>query len=204
MLLNYDSFNHATTHQTPFEWAELHNAIDATWLERLYSTLPWSSFTETAYDGEKSYKMRVLKLFSSDLSQQHKIADSAWQSLLDELTGERYRKALESLCKVDLHSARLEINAWIYDPGCFLAPHTDKENKLLKHLFYLVQRWESTWGGRLLLLRSGDIDDCAHALAPRMENSVILKRSATSWHAVESVSAQAQFPRCSVQVVFQK
>ncbi|WP_445261968.1 2OG-Fe(II) oxygenase [Pseudomonas sp. EA_65y_Pfl2_P74] len=182
---------------------ELSGVIHQPWQRRLRTKISSLTFQETTVQSaSKTYRMNVCPLLSSDGAAARLDAGSVWELFCAELMGVRYRTAVGELTGLDLRDCRLEINAWIYDAGCFLAPHTDKEDKILSHLFYLVPRWETSWGGRLLILRSHTLEDCAYALTPTPDKSVILLRSALSWHAVEQVNPIARFPRLSVQVIF--
>ena len=96
----------------------------------------------------------------------------------------------------------IEIALWQYDAGCFLAPHTDKPEKFLSHIFYMNATWDRSWGGSFLALRSPSLDDVATRVDLVLGNSVVLRRTDCSWHAVDRVRSAGAPTRRSVQVVF--
>lgn len=59
--------------------------------------------------------------------------------------------------------------------------HTDSETKIVTLLLYLNSRWEAD-GGRLRLLRSGDIEDVAVELPPDWGTLLLFRRSDRSFH----------------------
>ena len=59
--------------------------------------------------------------------------------------------------------------------------HTDSRSKLVSALLYLNDGWEES-GGRLRLLRSGNIDDVAAEVPPEAGTLVVFRRSERSFH----------------------
>ena len=109
-------------------------------------------------------------------------AKGHFAALLDELTGPRFRVAVESKFGMDLsafplvYTVRGEVRA--QDGGV----HTDSKSKLMTVLIYLNEDW-SAEGGRLRLLRSPDgLDDPVVEIAPVGGTLLVFRRSENSWH----------------------
>ena len=105
-----------------------------------------------------------------------------FEGLMDELRGERFRKAIESKFGVDLagrptmytvrgHVGRRDGNI-----------HTDSKTKIITVLLYMNDAWQSD-GGRLRILRSGtDLEDFVAEVPPHGGTLLAFRRSDNSWH----------------------
>jgi hypothetical protein len=92
---------------------------------------------------------------------------------------------------------------WYYAwQGCGVSPHCDARRKLATHIFYFntEQDWESSWGGRILILddeqrleaHSGPSFDelkVAQSLDPRGNASLLFQRTEHSWHGVRPLES---------------
>jgi len=103
-------------------------------------------------------------------------------ALMDELTGPRFRAAVERKFGLDLsafpliYTVRGEVRA--QDGGV----HTDSNAKLVTVLLYLNEDWNAE-GGRLRLLRSQDgLADPVVEIAPVGGTLLVFRRSENSWH----------------------
>jgi SM-20-related protein len=103
-------------------------------------------------------------------------------ALMDELTGSRFRAAVERKFGMDLspfplvYTVRGEVRA--QDGGV----HTDSKSKLMTVLIYLNEDW-SAEGGRLRLLRSQDgLADPVVEIVPIGGTLLMFRRSENSWH----------------------
>jgi Rps23 Pro-64 3,4-dihydroxylase Tpa1-like proline 4-hydroxylase len=135
--------------------------------------------------------------------EQHSIKVQEVAALAEVLSSPDYRRAVAALTGTPLDGADLTLDVWEYRSGDWLAPHVDKPEKLVTHIFYFTERWAIGDGGRLLILSSSDASDVARALAPRIGCSTLLVRSETSWHAVEQPVPGAAHRR-SVTATFWK
>jgi SM-20-related protein len=118
-------------------------------------------------------------------------------ALLAELEGDTLRSSMERKFAIDLASrptlttVRGELRA---SDG---AVHTDSGSKLLTVLLYLNRDWQAG-GGRLRLLRSPDVDDCAVEIAPDAGTLLAFRRSERSWHGHTPFAG----PRRAVQMSY--
>lgn len=103
-------------------------------------------------------------------------------ALMDELTGDRFRAAVERKFEMDLsafplvYTVRGEVRT--QDGGV----HTDSKSKLVTVLVYLNEDWTAE-GGRLRLLRSSDgLADPVVEVAPVGGTLLIFRRTENSWH----------------------
>jgi SM-20-related protein len=114
----------------------------------------------------------------------------AFQKLLDELEGERFRDAFEDKFGVDL-AGRPTITT--VRGRCDASDgkiHTDSKTKIITVLIYMNPSWENA-GGRLRLLRSGrDLNDIIVEVPPVAGTLLAFKRSNNSWHGHEPFSGE--------------
>lgn len=73
--------------------------------------------------------------------------------------------------------------------------HVDSANKVITALIYMNPPWEDR-GGRLRLLRSRDLDDCAAEVAPEAGTLLAFRRSENSWHGHQPFEG----PRRAIQL----
>jgi SM-20-related protein len=193
--------------RTPFEWAWITDLIQPRYLKLLYEQFPVSGFEEVSNcTPDKTYRMYCCTLLKAGTLQERALGglSALWKKLYGEVSSREYCQAMERLTGRKLEDHCLEINLWIYERDCWLAPHCDKGGKSVSHIFYLAPDWRGHWGGHLRILRSPELSDYAEEVPPMAGNSVVLVRSAWSWHAVTSVQANPDWPRRSLQVVFWK
>ena len=113
-----------------------------------------------------------------------------------------YRSAVSQLVGLDLTSASMEANIFHYGPGAWLGPHLDLRDKIVTHVFYFNDKWQSADGGCLRILRSKNELDVMAEIPPIVGNSSMLVRSEKSWHAVARVARGCDTSRRSVTVTF--
>lgn len=203
ILIDAEAFAPGLLRRTPYEWAPLQDALRPEAAAALALSFPTSGFEDVlSTDSAKPYRMAVRRLRTRDGALDVAGLPEIWSHLVSELCGDSYRRSLERLASVPLAEARVELSLWRYGSRCFLAPHTDKSEKIVSHVFYLTPDWDASWGGRLLILRDSSAESVDQRIAPVMGTSVILRRSARSWHAVEEVHGETAPSRHSLQVVF--
>ena len=121
-----------------------------------------------------------------------------WREFLEELKGERYKRAL---CRL-VGTRNLDLNFhWHYTPnGCSVSPHCDSKRKLGSHIFYFntEKDWKPEWGGETVILDDGGrlkvrsaprFEDFDHAesSAALGNHSLIFTRDGNSWHGVREI-----------------
>jgi Rps23 Pro-64 3,4-dihydroxylase Tpa1-like proline 4-hydroxylase len=189
----------------PYEWAFIDGLFEPQDTAELATFFPHDNFrTVRGYDGEKgySYEARSLIRMGADVPSHVEHLSTAWLRLADELLSPAYRAALARLAGRELDSLLMEANVFHYGPGAWLGPHVDLREKILTHVFYFNETWDSTDGGCLTILRSPDVFSEAFRVAPVAGNSVVLVRSGRSWHAVSPVSKGCRCSRRSLTVAF--
>lgn len=109
-------------------------------------------------------------------------ASGYFAALMEELTGPRFRVAVERKFGMDLsavplvYTVRGELRA--QDGGV----HTDSKSKLVTVLLYLNEDWNAE-GGRLRLLRSPDgLADPVVEIAPVGGTLLVFRRGENTWH----------------------
>jgi hypothetical protein len=201
-LLDLEAVRRTRPRQEPYRWALLEDVFRPHAGAALAATFPRDGFTEVSSDGAaKPYRMAVRNVVSGGPPACQGFAP-VWRALIDELRSPDYQQSLATLCGRALEGLRLEIALWRYGPGCFLAPHTDKPEKVVSQIFYLTEGWQSSWGGGFLVLRGPAPGEVVARVNPALGSSVVLERSDHSWHAVEEVRAARAPVRNTVQVVF--
>ena len=125
-----------------------------------------------------------------------------WRALIQQVTTDGYRTALEQLTGIDLSAGIVRAAFWRYGPECWLSPHPDDASKFLSHVMYFNADWPADGGGHLLINRSNDMTDIHVQVTPVAGSSVVIVRSDTSWHAVQPVAATNPRTRHSLTVVF--
>jgi SM-20-related protein len=114
----------------------------------------------------------------------------AFQQLLDELEGDRFREVFEDKFGVDL-AGRPTITT--VRGRCDASDgkiHTDSKTKIITVLIYMNPSWENA-GGRLRLLRSArDLSDIIVEVPPVAGTLLAFKRSNNSWHGHEPFSGE--------------
>lgn len=105
-----------------------------------------------------------------------------FKSLIDELQGPAFRRAIETKFDIDLtgRPTMYTVRGFIGDRDGDI--HTDSRTKLITVLLYMNERWEAD-GGRLRILRSGkSLDDSVAEVAPHGGTLLVFRRSENSWH----------------------
>lgn len=180
----------------PWRHLYLSDALDGEYARRLARTFPADRLAPSARSGsDKDYR-----LWTADLTDARDLPDP-WGDFLGMLGGAAHRDLLAGLSGVDLSGTRVSLTVWEYRGGDFLAPHVDKEEKVLTQIVYLGEQWADGDGGRLLVQRTPDPDDVVARLAPSLGATAVLVRSDDSWHSVEPPRPGAA-PRRSLNVTY--
>jgi hypothetical protein len=106
---------------------------------------------------------------------------SGFQSLLDALESDEFRKAFEEKFQIDLSGRPTTITVRGRCSATDGQIHTDSVGKIITVLIYLNPVWDNS-GGRLRLLREKNVDAVAAEVIPSEGNLVAFLRSDHSWH----------------------
>lgn len=204
-MIDFAQIETQTLAVEPFGWGVIDKLFTASDAAALAASFPRDHFkTVRGYDGEKGYEYEsrsLIHMAASAVSHAPSLSPS-WRALADDLLSPRYRSAMTKLTGLDLTSLPVEVNVFHYGSGAWLGPHLDLKDKLVTHVLYFNDTWNESDGGRLQILRSGDMNDVAAVVAPIVGNSVVLVRSERSWHAVSRVVAADHPSRRSMTVTF--
>ncbi|MFI6697612.1 2OG-Fe(II) oxygenase [Streptomyces sp. NPDC050509] len=209
-VLDLPALRRAELTERPYRWAELPGTLrgapgeTARKLEEEFPTQGFRLTERTGADSEKTYRTRNLPL----IEQGRPVADSLpslsplWRRLVGELASPDYRAAVAEATGRPLDRCVIEARAVRYGPGYWIAPHTDRADKVVTQLWYFNSEWPARWQGTLRILGSPAADDVRAEIAPRQGSSVLLVRSADSWHSVTPVSPAASQDRRTLLVHF--
>jgi Rps23 Pro-64 3,4-dihydroxylase Tpa1-like proline 4-hydroxylase len=195
-----EALRRAHLRSRPWAHAFLPDAISADVAGELAQSFPHEALIPAErLSGQKTYRLATASLDSDDSD-----APNSYRALARSLAGADYRVAVTDLIGIDLTDAQLAINVWEYRSGDWLAPHIDKEIKIVTQIIYLSADWRPGCGGRLLIYngtRSPTTVATAHS--PLLGSSAILVRSERSWHAVEGTHPNCP-PRRSLTATFSR
>ena len=203
-VLQLEALSRATLEREPYQYAVVNGLFQPARARALASTFPTDHYRIVSGGAEKRYRYdarpfiafgRDEILFPDDLS-------SEWRALGEELASPAYREALGRLTGLDLSAAPFEANLFHYGPRCLLEPHQDLPDKIVTHVLYFNDDWDPANGGCLRILRSSDPDDFVAEVPPLVGSSVILVRSASSWHGVPAVERGVARSRRSLTTTF--
>jgi SM-20-related protein len=204
-MLNFSRIAEATIENDPYRWAIVDGLFSHDDAIALKENFPCDHFkTVTGDDGEKGYEYeaRALLAMGEDRPAFAGDLDSTWHDFAGDLLSESYRSAMTQLTGIDLSTLTIEANVFHYGRGAWLGPHVDLKEKIVTHIFYFNEAWDSGEGGSLSILGSPNLKDVRASVPPIVGNSVVLVRSDNSWHAVPPVSKQSRISRRSLALTF--
>ncbi|WP_411146111.1 2OG-Fe(II) oxygenase [Streptomyces sp. x-80] len=209
-VLDLPALRRAELAERPFRWAELPDTLrgapgeTAHRLEEEFPTEGFRLTERTGGDSEKTYRTRNLPLITEGrpVAESRAFLSPLWRRLVDELASSEYRAAVAEATGRPLDRCRVEARAVRYGPGYWIAPHTDRADKVVTQLWYFNSEWPERWQGSLRILGSAAADDVRAEVAPLRGSSVLLVRSADSWHSVAPVSEAAAEDRRTLLVHF--
>lgn len=204
-MIDFAKLGQLTLNTTPFESAAADALIAPTDAAALAQGYPRDHFKQIdGYDGEKGYKYQARSLVHMGARSPTRPQElsAAWRRLAADLLSPHYRAAMGRLIGRDLDAALLEINLTEYGPGAWQGPHLDLREKIVTHVFYFNEAWNSLDGGCLRILRSKHMADFAREITPVAGSSAVLVRSDHSWHAVTPVAPASRQARRSLNVIF--
>lgn len=204
-LLRLDKIGGETLATEPYGWALVSDLFSLRDAKILADTFPRDHFkTVAGYDGEKGYEYEARSLIEmgGEVPSGAGTLNPVWRQLAADLLSPAYRAAVTKLTGVDVAAAPMEVNVFHYGPGAWLGPHVDLKDKIVSHIFYFNESWNVADGGCLTILGSSDRADTVRVIAPVVGGSVVLVRSARSWHAVSRVAEGCRRSRRSMVVTF--
>ncbi len=119
-----------------------------------------------------------------------------FESLIDELDGAEFRRAIETKFDIDLSDRPTMFTVRGECRATDGKIHTDSTTKLITVLLYMNEKWDKD-GGRLRILKSGtDLNDYVDEVPPHGGTLLVFRRSENSWHGHEPFDG----PRRAVQM----
>jgi hypothetical protein len=113
-----------------------------------------------------------------------------FKSLLDELNGPEFRRAIEDKFGLDLSSRPTMFTVRGECRASDGKIHTDSLTKIITVLLYMNEKWDKD-GGRLRILRNGtDLNDYVEEVPPHGGTLLVFRRSENSWHGHEPFQGQ--------------
>jgi hypothetical protein len=203
-VLAVERIRTSTLEREPFRWGVIDELFNATDRRALVDTYPVEPFaTIEGHDGEKGYlyEARCLVAMGGTAPWRPDRLSEPWFRFASDLCSREYRAALSAATGIALDDLVMEANVFHYGPGAWIGPHVDLPEKVVTHVLYFNDGWESHSGGCLQVLRSEGRELIAE-VAPIAGTSVVLVRSPSSWHAVTPVVDGSAETRRSVTVTF--
>ena len=114
----------------------------------------------------------------------------AFKALMDELSGDEFRAAIERKFSIDLtgRPTMYTVRGFTRDKDGSI--HTDSETKLITVLLYMNERWQED-GGRLRILRGpDDLEDYVAEVPPYAGTLLVFRRADNSWHGHKPFNGQ--------------
>ena len=181
----------------PYPWINPEGLLTDEGYERLLNNMPDVTMFEKKFGYERIAGQKPHDRYSLEYTSNTSVP-APWQEFIEELRGDRYRKAIVRLYGAKKINFRFH---WHYTPnGCSVSPHTDSVREHGSQLFYFNSEkdWDPAWGGDTLVLDDGGqmefesapgLDDfkgetAANCLGNR---SLIFQRTPHSWHAVREI-----------------
>ncbi|HEX7155546.1 MAG TPA: 2OG-Fe(II) oxygenase [Thermoanaerobaculia bacterium] len=204
-MIELARLTHGTLQTKPYRWATIDGLYAPSDAAALAATFPHDHYKlVSAYGGEKDYHYEARALIgmgATTVAYREHLSD-AWQRLADAFLSPAYRDALSALTGCDLSTAPLEVNVFHYGPGASLGPHADLPDKVVTHVLYFNETWNTADGGCLTILGAKDPNAVEAVIPPVVGNSAVLVRSDDSWHAVSPVVPSCRLSRRSLTATF--
>ena len=174
--LNIDLLKKAKLREDPFEYTIVPGFLSADSLDEILSDYPELK--------GGSYPLDSIKV------------PAMVQSLVDQLDGPDFEKAIEDKFNVSLNGQPKMYSLRGYCRSSDGKIHTDSKDKIITVLLYLNKDWSHD-GGKLRMLRSGtDLGDFSEEVPPDNGTLLVFKRSQNSWHGHGPFEGR----RCSIQM----
>lgn len=207
-MINLTSISQAMVKKDNVTFALTSNLVDKIFLEKLIEFYPAYGFEECIRNEgpKKHYAFHLINLVLKNeinLKASH-LVNPLWIDLAKALLSDEYRGVVSEYLDIDLSEVDVNIGLYKFDPGNWVAPHVDNEDKILTQIFYFNESWSLDWGGHFKLLNSKNAEDEYFSVPPFANFSVLLLRNDFAWHMVTPVAPKAKCPRLSMQLEFIK
>ena len=136
--------------QKPFPWINPIALIKPEGWAELERDLPSLEDFDERFGEARRAGQEPHDRYSLEYKEGLSIANS-WQTFIDELRSDRYRR---QICRLfDTRKVEFRFH-WHYTPtGRSVSPHIDAVRELGSHIFYFnIPEWHSSWGGETLIL----------------------------------------------------
>ncbi|MGA2700687.1 MAG: 2OG-Fe(II) oxygenase [Isosphaeraceae bacterium] len=188
--------------QQPYPWVDIEGILTPEGHELLRQTLPDASMFDRRVGVKRAFGQGYHDRY---ILHYHPSLDLAepWKDFVAELHGKTYESLIRRMFGLRRGARFVLTLEWYYAwQGCGVSPHCDARRKLGTHIFYFNTEadWESSWGGRILIMDDGgrlkthsapEFDDLgvAASLDPRGNGSLLFQRTAHSWHGVRPLES---------------
>jgi len=189
----------------PYHWAFIDQLFSPSNCEVLVENFPRDHFkTVTGYDGEKGFQYEARSLIAMGAAAPARVQflSQAWRDLAQDLLSAEYREVMSRLTGLQLADLPIEANVFHYGRKAWLGPHVDLPDKIVTHIFYFNEIWNTEDGGCLAILSDNDMTRPVKIIPPLVGNSAVVVRSDHSWHAVSHVRDKSRSSRRSLTVTF--
>jgi len=188
--------------QQPYPWVDIEGILTPEGHELLRQTLPDAAMFDRKVGVKRAFGQGYHDRY---ILHYHPSLDLAepWKEFVAELHGPIYDTLVRRMFDLRQGARFVLTLEWYYAwQGCGVSPHCDARRKLGTHIFYFNTEadWESSWGGRILIMDDGGrlkthsapvFDDLgiAASLDPRGNGSLLFQRTAHSWHGVRPLES---------------
>lgn len=204
-----DTGRRLTTATEPFLHHTADDLITPQDLARLNSTLPPAdSFTRYVKQGPqhaKEYRMWLLAVYEqgSPLPAAGQLP-WAWAQLLTCAVSHEFRSWLSAQTHIDLSGHPLDVGIYRREAGDFQGRATGKPAKAMNLTLFLNQDWSADLGGENELWSSNKAIRPSRRIVPRGGSCSTVVQSATSWHSIAPVRAEAGHDRLTMTLEYWK
>lgn len=201
--LDWSHVSGGRLHRQPFEFWELDETFPPSLAVELARSFPSERFKPNL-GREGRYKLAERAIIDGGAECEVDDLQPPWRALTRSFLSESYRRFIEERTGANLAGTSLKVRLYSYVGGDWMGPHTDPADRASTHLIYLSEHWKPDWGGTLQFLSTSDSQNVARELVPRLNVSVIFRRSESSFHAVTAVKAGVEEVRQVVIAQFMR
>ena len=115
----------------------------------------------------------------------------AFATLIEEINSDNFRQVMAKKFDVDLDDKPLIITARGFSRQKDGQVHTDSKTKLITILLYVNEHWDSETG-RLRMLNTNDINDCAEEFSSSIGQMIAFKVTDNCWHGYHPYEGKRQ------------
>ena len=196
-----DTWMRSTPKEHPFRWlgTEPGELIDDEAARALAETFPSDGYQRldtSLRENGKQYRNFSRPVVTPGAPSDMDLPEP-WLELISDLVGPAYRADVARLLGQQ-PAPEVEIRLVRHEDGDWIAPHTDRDDKLFSHIIYFNLEWERQWGGCLQVLDGPASSGVVATVIPRLGTSVLMARADNSWHQVTPVSSPTPKARQSL------